>query len=167
MMTTTTTGGFGGTIDPVGGGGVGGTRCEGPGFIEVLGDGPDQVYSAAGPGQGQDVASGVLFQPKGGDVEMRARGCASNGSTNQCIELSGPGLDFAGATTFDARVEYTAQNGIVFVGDLNFMEVFDLGPVGGTINGQYDATVFASGGADQRSVFGTFAVCRLPDVAAP
>lgn len=134
-------------------------------FVNVVGDGPDQTYSAAGPDPAQTEPTG-FFVYSGAGVSLEVSGCASNNSTNNCIDLSAAGIDGAGQRSGSTRIEYTSANGIVFVGDAQFLTLFDAQPVGGVLAGYFDGVVAASGGAESRFLSGDFSVCRLPDVIA-
>ena len=150
-----------------GGGGSGGTPgCSfDGGFIDIVGDGPDQRFMAGGPGELEDVPTANLVSGGGPSptASLEVRGCAGNNSTNLCIDMLGPALDDEGDRTSEARVEYTSGNGIVFIGDFVVMGLDILEPVGQEIVGFFDGEVFASGGADSRYLFGNFAVCRGDD----
>jgi hypothetical protein len=157
---TMTTGGTGG-VPSTGGGGTGGDeQCTYRGLIEVAGDGPLQTYEAAGPDPTQVYPTGHLFYGPGG-ATLELIGCLSNSSTNNCIRLSAEYDEFS-QTTSTTRIEYTSANGIVFVGDSGFMDLYDI--TDDDVLGYYEGDVLASGGADQRYVFGDFSVCRSPDV---
>lgn len=152
-----------------GGGGAGGTpRCQvdSP-FIDVFDVFGDQRFMAGGPGEPEGIPTANLIYDEGGRASLAVRGCAGNNSTNLCIDMFGPDLEFAGALTSEARVEYTSANGIVFIGDFMIMGLDVLEPVGQQIIGFFDGEVFASGGADSRVLSGSFGVCRSPDVVLP
>jgi hypothetical protein len=148
-----------------GAGGTGGARCVSgaPGLIEVFGDG-DQVFNAAGPGQETTVPFGqVFYSPQ--NIVLNVRGCASNMSTNNCVAFGAPKLDQPGQTG-EGSIAYTSGQGIVFVGDFAYVEVYNIDAVGGRIVGYFEADTYASGGADYRYVYGQFDVCRQPDIIA-
>ncbi len=149
-----------------GGGGLGGdASCIGENiFIAVAGDGPDQLYQAAGPDPERTQASAQIAYSDGGAHGLEVKGCASNASTNACITLSGADIDAAGDSTGQGRIEYTSENGIVFLSDVAALSLAVVEPVGGVIGGSYDGQVFANGGADGRFLSGSFSVCRVPDL---
>ena len=160
--TTMSTGGAGGEPST---GGEDVTCNPGSSYVEVVGDGPDQSYSAAGPDPTQTEPTG-FFVYSGAGVSLELSACASNNSTNNCIDLSAEGIDAAGQRSGSTRIEYTSANGIVFVGDNQFLTLFEAEPVGGLISGYFDGVVAANGSAESRFLTGNFAVCRLPDVFA-
>lgn len=163
-----TVGGMGGS-GLAGGGGSGGDfvcTAADKALIEVYNDGPDQFYRAAGPDPDLSVPTGWIVYGEGSSRTM-GHGCASNSSTNNCISIEAPDLDFSGAFAANVRVEYTSAQGIVFVGDSGTMSLDFLGPVGDLMVGSFDVEVFAGGGADQRFLFGNYALCRGPDVFLP
>ncbi len=162
-------GGMGGSGLEGGGGSGASTACGfvGTPGISVSGDGDPQFYTAAGPDPEFALPYGRLLVGEGGSVRLTLKGCASNGATNNCIDLDAPGVAMPGASTSNARVEYTGPQGIVFIGDEGEVELDYFGPVGDFIAGVYAAEVRASGGANERFLEGSFTVCRVPDVFLP
>lgn len=163
---TPTVGGMGGSGLEGGSGGVAVCNAADEAIVEVYNDGADQLYQAAGPDPELSVPTGWIVYGEGSSRTM-LRGCASSSSTNSCIVFEAPDLDFSGAFATAVRVEYTSAQGIVFVGDAGTMSLDFLGPVGDVMAGSFDVAVFAGGGADQRSLFGNYTVCRGPDVYLP
>ena len=164
-----TSGGSGGTPSTGGGGSGAGMPCNfaGP-YMSVLGDGADQRYEAAGPDPTRTFPTGRLILAEGGTTAFEAGACLSNTSTNACIEVVGQGLSDSGEFTTDARIEYTADDGIVFIGDRATMALDFLGPnEGDEMRGYYEGEVFASGGADNLFLYGEIKVCRAPDLVGP
>ena len=162
-------GGAGGTGGADGGGGTsltvggfGGVMCPRPEGVIVSGDGPTRVFPFAGPGEEVEFAFGSTFQGPGTEFET-VKACNQQTSTNDCIRLSIPNPRQPASD--GVRIELTNPQGIVFIGDFGYAEIYQLADPGGITTGYYEGEVFAGGGADTRYLFGDFAVCQLPGEA--
>ena len=170
--TTTTTHTTSTTSSSSSTGGAGGTECLGELEVVVDNGAPVPFASMCQGAWGSDESNkavGYMFSggPAPGSQGLVVLGCAHSYAGSQGIILAprnatSPGTYTAGTAT------YTDENGGSWGadGDPFHMTVTKLGPVGGSIEGTFQALVTHGGNAGH-NVSGTFNVCRVSDMLAP